>query len=312
MTRILFSRCRPGHRLVRGEPVRRLQRALEESGCDVGKIDGIYGGDTTAAVKTWQQRRGEAETGMVTFECWSAIVGAPPPSVRDRALQLTADFEGHGFGKVAGNFDDAWLTWGIIGFTLRHGEVQRIIAEVEQHHPHLLVSACGPLTERLLEACGGGAAAQEAFANEISLGRDRYKVRPEWAAAFDRLGSFAEVQEIQQRRVDRYWARGLRDARRFGLTSELGLALCFDIAVQNGGVDFGQEEIRIRDRLGRLMPQEEREVRLVIADVVAETSRPQYVEDVRSRKRTIATGTGTVHGTRYELAHWGLADVPAV
>lgn len=311
MTRILFSRCRPGHRLVRGEPVRRLQRALVETGCDVGDIDGVFGGDTMAAVKAWQRRRGELGTGVVTFECWSAIVGAPPPSVRDRALQLTADFEGHGFGKVAGNFDGAWLTWGIIGFTLRHGELQRIIAEVQQHHPDLLVSACGPLTERLLDVCGGDAAAQEAFANEISSGGSRYKVRPEWAAAFDRLGSFAEVQEIQQRRVDRYWERGCRDARRFGLTSELGLALCFDIAVQNGGIDFGHEDIRIRDRLGRLMPAEQRDVRHVIADVVAENSRPQYVADVRSRKRTIAAGAGTVHGTRYELADWGLADVPA-
>jgi hypothetical protein len=33
---------------------------------------------------------------------------------------------------VAGNFDNAWLTWGIIGFTLKHGEIQKIIKEVRE------------------------------------------------------------------------------------------------------------------------------------------------------------------------------------
>ena len=37
--------------------------------------------------------------------------------------------EGHGFTMVAGDFDGAGLTWGIIGFTLKHGEIQRIVQE---------------------------------------------------------------------------------------------------------------------------------------------------------------------------------------
>jgi hypothetical protein len=45
-----------------------------------------------------------------------------------------------------------------------------------------------------------------------------------------------------------------------------------------------------------------------IADVVAENSRPKYVEDVRERKRTIATGEGRVHRSRYALRDWGIAE----
>jgi hypothetical protein len=146
-----------------------------------------------------------------------------------------------------------------------------------------------------------GPVVQEAFANRLSLGRTRYKVLPEWADAFEKLGSFEEVQAIQLRGVDRYWNIAERDAERFGLTTELGMALCFDIAVQNGGIDRGTEENSIRRRLAQEPPADEKGKRLVIADVVAENSKPAYVEDVRSRKRTIASGGGQVHGAHYTL-----------
>ena len=310
MSRVLFNRAAPGDRLVRGEPIRRFQQALKEKGSDPGSVDGIFGGDTETALKIWQQRRGEEASGAVTFEGWQALTDEAPPNLRDRALQLTADFEQHGFGKVAGNFDGAWLTWGIIGFTLKHGELQRIINEVHLQHPQLLQQAFGPLEAELVAAINASSAEQEAFANRISIGRNRYKVEPEWAEAFAKLGSFNEVQAIQLRGIDRYWGIAIRDAQRFELESELGVALCFDIAVQNGGIDFQTEETSIRRRLAQDPPDSEAGKRVLIADVVAENSKPKYVEDVRSRKRTIATGEGFVHGARYNLSFWGLEDVP--
>ena len=39
----------------------------------------------------------------------------------------------------------------------------------------------------------------------------------------------------------------------------------------------------------------------IIANRRAEASRPRWIEDVRTRKLTIATGRGTVHGMHYEL-----------
>jgi hypothetical protein len=137
----------------------------------------------------------------------------------------------------------------------------------------------------------------------------RYKVLPEWAEAFEKLGSFEEVQAIQLRGVDRYWNIAERDAKRFGLTTELGMALCFDIAVQNGGIDHGTEENSIHRRLAQESPADEEGKRLVIADVVAENSKSRYIEDVRSRKRTIASGVGQVHGAHYTLQNWALEDV---
>jgi hypothetical protein len=136
---------------------------------------------------------------------------------------------------------------------------------------------------------------------------NKYRVERPWEKAFDILGTFPALQAIQLRRVNKYWDIALRDADRFGLKTEMGVALCFDIAVQNGGVGE-DEERRITRGLANLPGATERDKRVLIADVVAENSRPQYVEDVRQRKRTIATGDGMVHGARYATQDWGVAE----
>jgi hypothetical protein len=90
----------------------------------------------------------------------------------------------------------------------------------------------------------------------------------------------------------------------------MGIALCFDIAVQNGGIDSDTEERRITRWLEDNPGASERDRRVRIADVVAENAKAQYVEDVRARKRTIATGEGEVHGARYATSDWGIAEHP--
>src|SRR5262249_41947126 len=94
----------------------------------------------------------------------------------------------------------------------------------------------------------------------------------------------------------------------FALQTEMGLALCFDIAVQNGGIDCDVEGPRISAWIAQHPAAPERERRIAIADAVAENSRTQYVEDVRRRKRTIATGDGEVHATRYATRDWGIDE----
>ena len=47
----------------------------------------------------------------------------------------------------------------------------------------------------------------------------------------------------------------------------------------------------------------------MIADAVADNANPKFREDVRARKRTFATGIGTVHGGTYTLNQWGLAGL---
>jgi hypothetical protein len=174
-----------------------------------------------------------------------------------------------------------------------------------------VAQAFGLLEPELLRVLGESRDAQLDWADGISIGSSKYRVERAWEEAFGKLGAFPEVQELQLERAGRYWKIACRDARRFGLTTELGIGLCFDIAVQNGGIDADAEERRIRRWLAEHPGASELDRRVRIADVVAENSRTRYVEDVRSRKRALATGEGLVHGARYATSDWGLGDQPA-
>jgi hypothetical protein len=55
----------------------------------------------------------------------------------------------------------------------------------------------------------------------------------------------------------------------------------------------------------------ERELRMIVANAVADASKPAYREDVRSRKLALATGAGRVHGATYVPRTWGLDASPA-
>jgi hypothetical protein len=92
----------------------------------------------------------------------------------------------------------------------------------------------------------------------------------------------------------------------YGLSSERALALMFDIKVQNGSIgDIVREQILTE--IGRLdgslaWDQSEIERMRIIANRRAEAANPQWIEDVRRRKLTIANGEGWLHGRYYDLA----------
>ncbi|NET30818.1 MAG: peptidoglycan-binding protein [Cyanothece sp. SIO1E1] len=309
VARVLFEKSRSGYRTVRGQIIKRIQSSLKKAGMSPGDIDGIFGKDTKAALIEWQQAKGFVQTGSVDVETWKSIVSEDIPTIFDRALQLTAEFEGHNFEKAVGNFDNAWLTWGIIGFTLKHGEIQKIIKEIHQKHPTIIKSSFGELEKELLDVINGSSNEQRNWSNKISIGRNRYRILPTWEEAFEKLGSFPEVQAIQVQGAQRYWDIAKRDVNRFSLKTEASIALCFDIAVQNGGID-STEARKIKRKLSSIDPTDEEDVRVIISNVVAENSNPRWIEDVRKRKLTIATGEGVVHGSRYQISTWGIGEFP--
>lgn len=310
MTRIFFQRASSGFRTVQGELIRRLQLTLRAGGFYRDTVDGIYGNKTELALLGFQQENGLAQTGKIDEETWRLLTSSDAPDLRQRCLQVTADFEGTGFTRAVGNFDGAGLTWGIIGFTLSNGELTRLLREIRSSLPEVFRAAFGDLTARINQVIDAGPAEQLSFANSISVGSSKVKILDVWANAFERLGSDPGVQEIQLRHTQRFFDRAMEDFRNFRLENELGFALCFDIAVQNGGID-SNEAARIRSKIDQERPTTQQELRTIIANVVAENSRPRFIEDVRRRKLTVATSTGTVHGSRYSLKTWGLDELPA-
>ena len=57
----------------KGELVKYLQRALDEAGYDVGKIDGIFGSETLSAVRAFQSDRNLTPDGKVGTLTWAAV-----------------------------------------------------------------------------------------------------------------------------------------------------------------------------------------------------------------------------------------------
>jgi len=294
---------------ARGALVRRLQRRLVDYGLRSAGVDGIFGAETTAAVRDAQTQRGLTGTGQADPATWTALTGEPVPPLLDRALQLTAAFEGHGFGLAKGNFDGAGITWGIIGFTLRHGEVGQIIQEAWQQDPALVRNAFDAETDELLRLLALPMPDQLSWADQHSIGSSRAGLAEPWRTHFQAFGDQGAVQAIQLRHVARnYFQPASATAARYGLKAELGLALCFDIHVQDGGVS-PRADAAIGAQLAPDSPELDR--RVLIAKCVAALARPEYRADVAARKTTIASGTGSVHGVAYTLANWGLDETPA-
>ena len=302
MSRVLFSRG------SRGEIIRGIQGALR---LPAPQIDGRYGKITTDAVLAFQQASGILPTGEVDTDSWTALMHVPVPAMRERTLQLTAAFEGHGFGLAQGNFDGAGITWGIIGFTLQGGELGRIVRRIEQEHQGLVRDAFGDLTDQLFQVLAATPAEQTAFANSISLGAMKAVLAEPWLSAFRTLGEKPEVQAIQLDIADKdYFQKALVTAAGFRLQTELGLALAFDIHVQNGGASAAARR-QIQDTMAAHPSDREQDLRVAIANAVADNAKNVAVRpDVRSRKLTIATGAGQVHGDTFVLRNWALAELP--
>jgi hypothetical protein len=296
MSRVLLTRG------ARGELVKKIQRGLV---FDQSDIDGIYGGQTEGGVREFQAQHALEATGAVDIETWAGITQLPMPELFDRALGITADFEGHGFELAIGNFDGAGITWGIIGFTLVHGEISAIVLDLHETRPDLVEFAFADLTPELLQVMKAPVGQQIEFADSISVGPKKVKLAEPWLSSFAAFGRLTEVQEVQlQRARGKYFERALDTSGRLGIGTELGVALCFDIEVQNGGLKKAIETEILQQSFGS-----EKELRVALANAVADASKPKFREDVRSRKMTLATGAGKVHGAMFHVPSWGLDEV---
>jgi len=292
---------------ARGDLVRRVQVALTDQGFALGAADGLYGRNTEAAVRAFQQAQSLDATGKVDKITWTQLLGIPVPTTEERALQLTAAFEGHGFTIARGNWDGAGITWGIVGFTLRHGDLSRIILQIFSDNPALVQEAFGGNAQELIDVMNSSRAVQMQFADSISQGTTKIMIREPWRSAFKAFGEIAEVQALQLELADEDYGRpSVQTATRFGLKTELGRALAFDVHVQNGGIKPAAQK-EIVTTLEQMPATTELELRVIIANAVADASR-SYKEDVRARKLTIAAGTGKVHGEAFVLSNWGLDE----
>jgi hypothetical protein len=105
----------------------------ETRSCAAGVVMAVYGTNTTTGVKALQRRHNKKASGWAGPDEFRWL-DLPWPDAVDRAIQLTATcgFEGTGFSRAEGSRDtktDDGITWGIVGFTSKHGELQTVLRE---------------------------------------------------------------------------------------------------------------------------------------------------------------------------------------
>src|SRR5262249_44511419 len=155
---------------------------------------------------------------------------------------------------------------------------------VHDAHPELVENTFGDNSAELLHLLSADCEFQEKWADEHTL--EHGALAEPWKSMFAAFGSLPEVQAEQLKHVrEDYLVPAIRTAMKLGFTSELGLALCFDIHVQNGGIKAAVLK-KILQQVGIAEPK----LRTLTANAVADSARAAFREDVRRRKLTIATG----------------------
>lgn len=207
------------------------------------------------------------------------------------------------FGSVAGDFDGQGLSFGVLQWNLGQGTLQPLLFKMEE----LLDDRYAGLRAILRSPL----ARQMAWARTIQDAHHR--IADSWRRLFHELGLRPEVQEIQRAAAAGIYQGALKMCAAYGVKSERAVALLFDIRVQNGGISPSAKS-RIDAGFRELDAAAPEAARLrLIANCVAESANPRWVEDVRARKLAIANGEGTVHGRPYNLEpEFGIRLQPVV
>lgn len=300
-----------------GDHVRELEQRLKDLGFYTGAMDGVFGGGVESAVKSFQKANALQPDGIVGPQTWMALFpGATPPvspllnqPVAQRCLALTGTFEtSTGFPDcycgLTGDFDRQGISYGVLQWNIGQGTLQPLFSDMLAAHQDIMASTFHDNLDALTKMLASPRDAQLAWARSIQ-DSNRHLVFEPWKGLFQALGRTPEFQAIQASHAERIHQNALDLCRRYGVTTERALALMFDICVQNGSISAATESI-IRADFGAIQagadPMAIELARLqAIANRRAEAAAPAYVEDVRTRKLTIANGQGIVHKIPYHL-----------
>lgn len=220
----------------------------------------------------------------------------------EKAILLTSDFEGsNSYSTIAGDFDGAGLSLGIIQFNIKSNSLQPLLQQMIQSYPEMTRNIFGENYEDLTEMLANSLSDQLTWAKSINNSNNSI-VEP-WKSQFIALCQTSEFQKIQRSGIQDYINMAFSICDDYQLTTERGLALAFDIAVQNGSVKAAARKIINSKMTGTTDYMDKLSI---IANAVADAS--NYPDDVRSRKMTIVNGSGVVHGKTYQLDDYGITD----
>jgi len=309
-----------------GAAVSQIEQRLIELGLYTGSVDGVYGGGVRSAVLSFQRSNGLSADGIVGPATWDALFANQSQSpisllsapLAGRCLALTGTFETSTppplcFSALAGDFDRMGISFGALQWNLGQGSLQPLLEDMLALHPSVIGSIFQDDLPTLTNTLALAIPDQLAWARSIQS--ESFHLNEPWNGMFRALGRTPEFQAIETAHVAKTSAVAGELCARYQLTTERAHALMFDIVTQNGSIPDAVEAQILSDYAaipdGDPAAVEVARLR-VIANRRAEAARPQYVEEVRTRKLCIANGGGTVHGLHYQLEEqFGIGLIPA-
>jgi hypothetical protein len=297
-----------------GEAVKQIEQLLAELKLYSGPIDSSFGGGLESAVKNFQNSHHLPPSGLVDATTWAAMFpGVTPPAspladvpLAERCLALTGSFETGKyhpdcFCGLTGDFDGMGISFGALQWNVGQGSLQPIFKQVFEQYPDVAQAIFHEHYSDVTALGSDSLPDQLAFSRSIQV---RGQVTEPWLGMLVTLGRSSQCQSIQAAQAAQLFKQALQLCNQFNLSSERAAALMFDIVTQNGSITSTAKS-QIQSDCAAISPTDPGAeiLRLKsIANRVAEASKPQYIEDVRVRKLTIANGAGTVHGIFYDLA----------
>lgn len=300
----------------KGSEVKKMQARLKELGYYNGPIDGSFGGGTESAVKSFQKAKGFTGDGKVGPKTWGLLFPGeeiPAPAIADktlvyRCLALSGSFETTSpvpecFAGLSGDFDGMGISFGALQWNFGQGSLQPLLQEMDKNHPDVLQEIFDNHYSEFQALLKETKEEQVRWAKSIQ--DKKFRLVEPWRGLFKTLGRTQEYQDIQSKAAEKLFESAVKLCKEFGVSSERAVALMFDIKVQNGSINSTVQSQIERDfkklqLTGDAMKDEVARLR-IIANCRAEAANSRWIEDVRTRKLTIANGEGKVHGNHYIL-----------
>jgi hypothetical protein len=233
--------------------------------------------------------------------------------IQQKAFELTAVFETSSkpprcYGVSCGNSDKQGMSYGPLQWNLGQETLQPIIRKLCANYPDMMREIFKDRYEELRSIFSPQPTPiQVKWGNSISDPKNKRRLISPWPEMFMALGATKECQQAMIAAAQWYIDNAWKEFTALGFKTGRAYALMYDIMVQNGSISPEVKE-RTRRSVAALAKdivsdplKLEVEKMKLLAKYRAEASNEESVEDVRSRKMTIAEGKGVVHGIKVDL-----------
>jgi hypothetical protein len=207
------------------------------------------------------------------------------------------------YSVMSGDFDGAGGSFGLIQWNWKSGTIQPIFRDMVNLHAADVQAAFTNTTDYntfVDVVLNRTTTNQMAWGSSITDQTNKHKTIEPWNTYFSTLGTFKSCQDRQLLGVQPYYNTADQWASDFGLWTRRGYALCFDNAVQYGGMNSAchTDILNYAASVQNNYTPEYRELLIMryFAWRVCQDHQGTYYQSALDRRNAIANGSGNVYG----------------